>query len=472
MYSNTAARASARVRNRASWTRSVLSEAKKLSMGALSRQLPRRLIDCWMPWRASTARYGPEAYWADSSGCRNTLTEGVAMRAGRRRSDRALRAVLPRSPGRPGVAQRENRRRFWAAIAAGRSSEGAAVEAGGSPPVGTRWFREAGGMPPKLLSPSAKPLSGRYLVFAEREQIALCRAQGQGTREIARRLGRAASTISRELRRNAATRGGGLEYRASTAQWHAERAARRPKRAKLATNAASQFTRVLAKVEASAEIVRLGEDDRGRERFTTRAMLATEERMERTAERLPAARWHRVGALALDGAVRERGLGDEQRAAFWHVTGKRDLALVVGYAGTGKSTMLSAAREAWEGSGYTVRGAALSGIAAEALEGGSGINSRTIASLEHGWGQERDQLTKRDVLVIDEAGMVGSRQMERVLSHAAEAGAKVVLVGDPEQLQAIEAGAAFRALSERHGAAEITEVRRQHHAWQREATKE
>ena len=93
-------------------------------------------------------------------------------------------------------------------------------------------------MPPKLLSPSAKPLSGRYLVFAEREQIALCRAQGQGTREIARRLGRAASTISRELRRNAATRGGGLEYRASTAQWHAERAARRPKRAKLATNAA------------------------------------------------------------------------------------------------------------------------------------------------------------------------------------------------------------------------------------------
>src|SRR3954462_6532718 len=100
------------------------------------------------------------------------------------------------------------------------------------------WFRGAGGMSPKSLAPSAKPPSGRYLVFAEREEIALCRAQGQGTREIARRLGRAASTISRELRRNAATRGGGLEYRASTAQWHAERAARRPKRAKLATNAA------------------------------------------------------------------------------------------------------------------------------------------------------------------------------------------------------------------------------------------
>src|SRR5215211_4211020 len=72
MYSNTAARASARVRNRASWTRSVLSEAKKLSMGALSRQLPRRLIDCWIPCRSSTARYGPAAYWVDSSGRRNT----------------------------------------------------------------------------------------------------------------------------------------------------------------------------------------------------------------------------------------------------------------------------------------------------------------------------------------------------------------------------------------------------------------
>ena len=107
-----------------------------------------------------------------------------------------------------------------------------------------------------------------------------------------------------------------------------------------------------------------------------------------------------------------------------------------------------------------------------AWRAGRASHSRTLASLEHAWGQGRDQLTGRDVLVIDEAGMVGSRQMERVLSHAAEAGAKVVLVGDPEQLQAIEAGAAFRALSERHGAAEITQVRRQHQAWQREATKE
>src|SRR5213592_592067 len=160
------------------------------------------------------------------------------MRTGRRRSDRALRAVLPRSPGRLGVAQRENRRRFWAAIAAGQSSEAAAIAVGVSPAVGARWFRGAGGMSPKSLAPSAKPPSGRYLVFAEREEIALGRAQGQGIREIARRLGRAPSTISREVRRNAATRSGGLAYRATTAQWHAERAARRPKPTKLAVNAA------------------------------------------------------------------------------------------------------------------------------------------------------------------------------------------------------------------------------------------
>jgi IS30 family transposase len=87
-----------------------------------------------------------------------------------------------------------------------------------------------------MFGPSAKPRSGRYLSFAEREEIALLRAQGCTMQEVARRIGRAASTISRELRRNAATRSGGLEYRATTAQWHAERSARRPKQAKLAVN--------------------------------------------------------------------------------------------------------------------------------------------------------------------------------------------------------------------------------------------
>jgi transposase, IS30 family len=157
------------------------------------------------------------------------------MNRRKRRSDRAGRGALP-SPGRPCVARREDHRHFWAAIAAGRSSEDAAVAAGVSPAVGARWFRRAGGMPPSQLAPSAKPLSGRYLSFAEREEIAIWRAQRHGVRQIARRLERAPSTISRELRRNAATRSGGLAYRATTAQWHADRSARRPKSAKLAIN--------------------------------------------------------------------------------------------------------------------------------------------------------------------------------------------------------------------------------------------
>ena len=143
-----------------------------------------------------------------------------------------------RSPGRPPVVHRAERRPFWQAIANGCSSEEAAQAAGVSQAVGTRWFRECGGMPPSHLSPSSPPATGRYLSLVEREQIALLRAQGLGVREVARQLARSASTISRELRRNAATRSGGFAYRAITAQWHADRAARRPKRAKLATHAA------------------------------------------------------------------------------------------------------------------------------------------------------------------------------------------------------------------------------------------
>jgi len=156
------------------------------------------------------------------------------MAVRRRRSDRSGRGAL-HSPGRPSVARREERGQFWVAIAAGQSNEEAAVVAGVSPPVGVRWFRQAGGLPPSHLSQSSKPMSGRYLLFPEREQLALLRAQGHGVREIARRLKRAPSTICRELRRNAATRSGGLEYRAINAQWHADRSACRPK---LAINAA------------------------------------------------------------------------------------------------------------------------------------------------------------------------------------------------------------------------------------------
>ena len=149
----------------------------------------------------------------------------------RRRSDRAFRPPMG-SPGRPPLGRREHRQRFWEEVARGLSSEESAVAAGVSPAVGARWFRQCGGMPPFSL----RPLSGRYLSFVEREEIAVLQARGCGVREIARQLRRSSSTISRELRRNAATRSGNLEYRARTAQWHADRRAKRPKVAKLAAN--------------------------------------------------------------------------------------------------------------------------------------------------------------------------------------------------------------------------------------------
>lgn len=238
-----------------------------------------------------------------------------------------------------------------------------------------------------------------------------------------------------------------------------------------------QFNAVTSAMRGSPDLVELGADGRGEDRFTTRDMIEAEQRLHRAAELMAERERREVNDAHRDMALaraEQRGLvlSGEQADALAHVTDGRDLGVVVGYAGTGKSGMLGVAREAWEAAGYQVRGAALSGIAAENLEGGSGISSRTIASMEHGWKNGRDMLTSRDVLVIDEAGMVGTRQLERVLSHAAEAGAKVVLVGDPQQLQSIEAGAAFRSIHERHGGADISEVRRERGDWQRDATRD
>jgi Ti-type conjugative transfer relaxase TraA len=238
-----------------------------------------------------------------------------------------------------------------------------------------------------------------------------------------------------------------------------------------------QFNTVMGAMRNAPDLVELGRDARGEDRFTTRAMIEAEQRLHRAAELMAERERHEVRnadheAARARAAARDLVLSGEQADALAHITDGCDLGVVVGHAGTGKSAMLGVAREAWQAAGYEVRGVTLSGIAAENLESGSGIASRTIASMEHGWGQGRDGLTAHDVLVIDEAGMVGTRQLERVLSHAAEAGAKVVLVGDPQQLQSIEAGAAFRSIHERHGGAELGEVRRQREDWQRDATRD
>jgi Ti-type conjugative transfer relaxase TraA len=251
-----------------------------------------------------------------------------------------------------------------------------------------------------------------------------------------------------------------------------------------------EFRDAFAKVMASPALVELqperidqatGEIELAR--YSTREMVEIESGMVASAERLNRARNHGVdrrhverATAAQDAAIQRSAgdaaarLSDEQRGAIEHVTGRERIAAVVGFAGAGKSTMLAAAREAWEAEGYQVHGAALSGKAAEGLEESSGIQSRTLASWDRSWQNERHQLGRGDVFVIDEAGMVGSRQLARFVTEAEARGAKIVLVGDHEQLQAIGAGAPFRAVAEQIGHAELSEIRRQRVDWQREAS--
>jgi Ti-type conjugative transfer relaxase TraA len=245
---------------------------------------------------------------------------------------------------------------------------------------------------------------------------------------------------------------------------------------------ADTFQAAFAKVMASPALVELQVERKDAQgsvleaaRYSTREMVGIEYEMAIGADQMSGSHGFGVAGRRVEAAIaaHERGgivLADEQRAAIEHVTGSARIAAVVGLAGAGKSTMLAAARTAWEGEGYRVHGAALAGKAAEGLEESSGISSRTLASWERGWERGFDQLGPHDVFVIDEAGMVSSKQLSRFITAADRAGAKIVLVGDPEQLQPIGPGAAFRAIAERVGFVELEEVRRQREGWQRAAS--
>lgn len=209
------------------------------------------------------------------------------------------------------------------------------------------------------------------------------------------------------------------------------------------------------------QIQEAGHDHDSRRRtvtYTTREML----QMERDAIAGAVARKHERQHAALVPNHLLEGLSTEQAQAVQHVTmDSGAVKSVRGLAGTGKSFMLARAREAWEQAGFSVVGAALAGKAADGLQQGSGIQSQTLHSLLSDIDGGRLALDSKHVIVLDEAGMVGTRQLHKLLGHIHAAGAKAILVGDPQQLQPIEAGGLFRRISEETGYAALEDIRRQ-----------
>ncbi|RUV67305.1 MAG: Ti-type conjugative transfer relaxase TraA [Mesorhizobium sp.] len=238
------------------------------------------------------------------------------------------------------------------------------------------------------------------------------------------------------------------------------------------------FQQLLARIIQNPDVLRLQGDtvafttgERVSARYTTRELIRLEAGMARRSVWLAARETHGVPETVLEATfARHKRLSDEQRTAIEHVAGPALIAAVVGRAGAGKTTMMKAAREAWELGGYRVVGGALAGKAAEGLSREAGIASRTLASWALRWEKGRDTLDSKTVFVMDEAGMVASKQMAGFVEAVVRAGAKLVLVGDPEQLQPIEAGAAFRAIADRIGYAELETIYRQREDWMRKAS--
>lgn len=221
--------------------------------------------------------------------------------------------------------------------------------------------------------------------------------------------------------------------------------------------------KIIAETLESGEIVKLSDG-----LMTTKNMLEIETKIVDLSKQMYKNKSHDVELahvkLARDEFKKTEGfeLSHEQKNALAHVIYGGQIALARGAAGAGKSTMLKAANSAWEKSGYTVIGAAISGKAAAGLEQGSSIKSQTIHSLLFELDQGKKTLNEKSVLVVDEAGMVGSRQMLKIIEIVEKSGAKLVLVGDERQLQPIAAGGAFKLIqSQISSYAELNEVRRQ-----------
>lgn len=269
----------------------------------------------------------------------------------------------------------------------------------------------------------------------------------------------------------------------------------------LGVAASALRVRVKEALARSPEFIRVGESH-GEIHYTTREMLALEQKMLGQAEKLKALPSPALAEKTIRAV--EGTLSEEQKRALRHVTqATNSIQVISGMAGTGKTSTLKSVREAFEREGFQVIGACLSGKAAQGLEEGAGIKSTTLArligapelrypgmlgvrpidalkphltrlseaALEWSSLAEPVRLPPKAVLVVDEAGMVGTRQMERLTEEALKAGARLVLCGDERQLQAIDAGGPFGSLGNRLGRATLTEIQRQREEWAREAVK-
>lgn len=223
----------------------------------------------------------------------------------------------------------------------------------------------------------------------------------------------------------------------------------------------------------SPEVIRLGAAA-GVLRYTTRETMELEKSLLSQAEELALRPHQELGVGVVMAVLADHpDLSEEQMKAVWHVTVETGgLAIVSGMAGTGKTQMLDVARRAWEESGFQVIGAAIAARAATELADRAEIYARSIARLTYDVERGAIELNPRTVLLIDEAGMVATAQMERLASLCRSSGAKLVLVGDEKQLQPIGPGAPFKELGERHGRAELTDIRRQSQAWARKVAKD
>ena len=231
-----------------------------------------------------------------------------------------------------------------------------------------------------------------------------------------------------------------------------------------------QYDVVMGEVKGHEDLVKLT-SEKGGDRYTTKEMLRVERQMYKGVANKSKDTSFGVKEVIVEKAATYYGLSNEQKAAMEYITQEKGISSIVGYAGTGKTHMLGAAREVWDNSGYNVKGATLSGKAAQGLERGAGIESKTVARRLIDWENGRDVLGKKDILVIDEAGMLGTKDVARLVGEVEARGAKLVMIGDPQQLQAIEAGASFRGIAEREGYLEMNNIKRQDIEWQKDATK-